>query len=346
MEYLPQYEITPNIITQIEKISRMQGELDTLTNSVSNEQHAYTLASIDAVHFSTKLEGNTLSIEQVTQALDGKGQRIKNSRDLKEVINYAKARSFLFAKSGSNEEFSVKSILSIHHLLMDNIVEGNLKGSFRESQNVIRDTSTRGITYLPPESKDVPVLIKSLLSWVKKSELEQQSALFIAPIFHYYFVTIHPFMDGNGRTARLLTNYILHKNNYEISKYAAIEKQHEKNRKDYYLALRKLQGNIFYDIPKQINLSSWIDYWLTCLCRTYKEALQRLTLEPDTNFSLNERLNKAVSLFKKHKRLKAAEYAILMGLERTQSVADLNKLSEEGIVSRVGKGKSTFYKLS
>jgi len=82
--------------------------------------------------------------------------------------------------------------------------------------------------------------MKALLRWYKDAVLNNISPLLISAIFHYPFVTIHPFMDGNGRVGRLLTNFILHSHGYTVTKYASIEKQHEKDRGKYYSSLRKI----------------------------------------------------------------------------------------------------------
>ncbi len=214
------------------------------------------------------------------------------------------------------------------------------------AQNSIQDSKTRSIIYIPPDFNEVKTLMNSLISWVNSSIMDEVNILIIAGIFHYRFVTIHPFMDGNGRAARLLTNYILHCNGYEVAKYASLEKSHETDRKAYYTNLRKVQASNFYDIPAGINITTWLEYWLNCLNSAYKEALNRiekLNIKDDAILTLDNRLQKSINLFKKYKRIKAAEYQTLMGLGRTQAVADLNKLVDMDIVKRAGGGRSTVY---
>ncbi len=343
--YRPQYQLTSELLVHLETIARMQGQMQSSLHSVGDATHIYALANIDAVHFSTKLEGNTLSYEQVTRALGGQKPKTKSQRDLKEVLNYAKARAFLLDKAKTMDNVLV---LGVHQQLVKNILMGKLAGHYRQSQNVIKDTGSNAIVYLPPQADDVPGLMKSLLAWVRQSTLAKTSPLLIAPIFHYYFVTIHPFLDGNGRSTRLLTNFILEHQGYTVAHYAAIEKQHELNRAAYYRALRRLQAPTFYDIPTDIDLTPWLNYWLGCLEKTYAEALSRCQAAAPSDpalLELEERLQKAVGLFKKHKKLKAADYATLLGLGRTQTVADLNKLTQLEIIQRLGGGRSAVYQI-
>lgn len=206
---------------------------------------------------------------------------------------------------------------------------------------------------MAPEWQDVSELMSGLLSWLRKQSKAGASPLLLAAQFHFEFVTIHPFMDGNGRLARLLTNGILLLGGYSVERYAALEKQHEKDRRVYYYALRTLQAANFYDISREQNIAPWVSYWLKCLLATYDEAFSRISTSAGLSFRLSEglpqiqedRLRRAESLFKRHQKLKAAEYADLTGLARTQAVADLNALMESGFLDRVGGGRSTLYRV-
>ncbi len=345
--YHPTYTLNNTIIKCIETISKMQGEMEVISRNIQDEYILNAEANIDAIHYSTKLEGNKLSREQVTKLLTGKvtTKGFGTHRDVKEIINYAKARKFLTEHAEKKTTVTNEIILSTHTILMNGIVEGKLKGHFRDAQNVIQESGSNRIVYLPPEAQDVLLLMKELLAWIKESQLTEENTLMIAALFHYRFVTIHPFMDGNGRLARLITNYLLSSSGYTVSQYAALEKQHEIDRRGYYESLRKLQGYNFYVIPENISLTSWIEYWLLCLEKTYREALARIYKKESNEIAeLEPRLQKAISLFKRHIKLCAADYQTLVGLGRTQAIADLNELILQGHISKVGGGRSTIYK--
>lgn len=341
------YTFDSTVVNLISEISSLQGELSTSVRAVKDDYQISALANIDAVHYSTKIEGNKLTRDQVTKALEG-NKKISLNHDLHEILNYSKARKFIL-ENHSQKKVDIDFILSIHSMLLEKIVRGKLKGHFREAQNVIKDSKLGTIVYLPPEAKDVLPLMKGLLHSIQKCQIEKVSPLILAPLFHYEFVTIHPFMDGNGRLARLVTNAILSNGGFDVQKYAAIEKQHEKNRSLYYQSLRSIQAQNYYDIPTHQNITSWIIYWLECLKETYKEALSRISPFSQEIYSEelihNDRLTKAVSLFKRHITIKAADYAVMMGLERTQAVADLNILLEKKIIEKIGGGRSTVYRI-
>lgn len=348
IEFKPHpYTFDSKVVNLISEISALQGELSTSVRAIKDEYQISSLANIDAVHYSTKIEGNKLTRDQVTKTLES-NKKISLNRDIYEILNYSKTRKFIL-EINSQKKLDIDFILSTHSMLLEKIVRGKLKGHFREAQNVIKDSKSGAIVYLPPETKDVLPLMKGLLNYIQKSLIEKVSPLIVAPIFHYEFVTIHPFMDGNGRLARLITNAILTKGGFNVQKYAAIEKQHEKNRSLYYQSLRSLQAQNYYDIPTHQNITSWIIYFLECLKETYKEALSRVSPLSQEIYSKelihNDRLTKAISLFKRHITIKAADYAVMMGLERTQAVSDLNILLKKKIIEKIGGGRSTVYRI-
>lgn len=342
----PNFHYTEKIFSLTQDISKMEGELQGLFHSFKNEEGLLFRANVEAVHFSTKIEGNQLSLKQVTGALEGAKIKVAHQRDLREVLNYSKARALVMERALQERACTLNLIFKLHELLLNGIVKGKLKGHFREAQNVIKDSKSMEIVYLPPEWKEVTKMMKDLISWSNKVILENKSPLVVAAIFHYEFVTIHPFVDGNGRLARLLSNFFLLSNKFSGVKYAALEKQHEKNRSKYYLSLRSLQGETFYDIPRDIDLSNWIEYWLECLKKTYEEALERVKNIPSPPIQgLRPRLESAMSFFFKHKKLKAKEYESIMGIARTQAVSDLKELMELKLIKKVGGGAQQFTKL-
>ena len=341
------------ILSLLEAISRQQGELSAHRHRIQDETSLDSAAVVDAVYFSTKIEGNSLSREQVTQALES-GKVKAPARDLREVLNYSRARRMVREWSLKGRPFNDRWVLQHHLELLKGIVSGRLRGRYREAQCAVKDSRTHAIVYMAPEWRDVPALMKAFLSWARQQRTAGASPVLLAAQFHFEFVTIHPFMDGNGRLARLLTNGILTAGGYDVERYAAIEKQHEKDRGAYYRTLRSLQADNYYDIPPGQNIRAWAVYWLRCLLGAYEEALTRLAgtaaAAPSLHSlswapSLDDRLQRAESMFRRHHKLRASEYAELAGLARTQAVADLNALLKAGVLERVGGGRSTVYRL-
>ena len=163
-------------------------------------------AKIASIHYSTKIEGNRLTQKEVEETIFKRKVIENRQRDSSEVNAYYKAMNYIEKSLDENVAFSEKLIQQTH-----NLVE-NVKSSYRDGQNAIYDNASGNIVYMPPEAKDVPILMKELVEWVNSDS--QTPRIIVAALVHYQFVTIHPYYDGNGRTARLLTSFLMRKFGY------------------------------------------------------------------------------------------------------------------------------------
>lgn len=336
------YKYSALIVKNISEISKIQGELSVSHFSV-NEKLIFRQASIaESAHYSTKIEGNTLTLKQVTDSLNRNKSKEKLTREFKEIINYAKAQQYLMQP---NIELNEKSLLKSHDILLSGILLKSMRGRYRTMQNAIKDVKTGKLVYLPPQWSEVKILMKELLRICKAQLTFPSEAIIVSGIFHFHFESIHPFIDGNGRLGRLWSTQILKKNDFSFVELSALEKYHEKYRSAYYENLHKMQGDLFYNISSQLDLTPWLEYWSESLLFSAKEAYaktQKSSLEFDSTL-LDTRLVAAQKLFTIHKKLSADQYQLLAHLGRTQAVEDLNKLIKLKFIKKVGGGRSTFY---
>ena len=143
---------------------------------------------------------------------------------------------------------------------------------YRKGQNVIRDSSTNSIVYMPPEPKDVPILMKELVEWIyNQGELP---APLKAAIAHYQYATIHPYYDGNGRTARLFTTLILHQSGYDLKGLYSLEEYYERNLPAYYKALSLGPSHNYYLGRVETDITPWITYFCAGVAESF-EAVKR-----------------------------------------------------------------------
>ena len=173
-------------------------------------ENRYEVFTSDFTYNSTAIEGNTLTLQETAQLLfEGITPR-KSMREINEVLNHKKAFDFILNYNGDvTKEF----ICDLHKIVVKDTLKEELKtqiGCFRNLQVYIRGTD-----WLPPKPENVPKEIKSLLFWYSKNK-EKLHPLIVSAYFHAGFETVHPFVDGNGRTGRLLMNFILHKNNFPM----------------------------------------------------------------------------------------------------------------------------------
>ena len=141
---------------------------------------------------------------------------------------------------------------------------------YRDGQNVIRDSRSHTIVYLPPEAKDVSNLMKDLINWVKKSPKDLPIPI-IAAIAHYQFATIHPYYDGNGRTARLLTTLIMHIGKYDLKGLYSLDEYYADNLSAYYEALNIGPSHNYYMGREKADISKWIEYFLEGMAYSFNK---------------------------------------------------------------------------
>src|SRR5262249_43525077 len=138
-------------------------------------------------------------------------------------------------------------IQTLHALVMAGGRKKAKPTSYRDGQNVIRDSRSRGIVYMPPEAKDVPPLMKEMVAWIVSSGHKELPCPIRAGIAHYQFATIHPYYDGNGRTARLLTTLILHLGSYGLKGLYSLEEYYARDLGAYYEALTIGPSHNYYE---------------------------------------------------------------------------------------------------
>ena len=159
-------------------------------------------------------------------------------------------------------------------------MEGRARPSrYRDGQNTIRDSETGALIYLPPEARDVPVLMAGLVAWIGQAEVERLPPPLIAGLAHYQFVTIHPYYDGNGRTARLLATFLLQRDGYGLNGLFSLEEEHARDLAAYYGSLAVHPHHNYYEGRDTADLSSWLEYFLRKLTTAFhsvKEDVLRI----------------------------------------------------------------------
>ena len=189
MSYNPVFQVTSGMIKLLGKIEAAREIVDDLEIPLALEAELRKEASVKMSHYSTKIEGNRLTLKQTKELLMGKEVTAREI-DKKEVMNYYNCLEWIQSASKVKQSISEKMIKEMHALIQKGIVKGKLRGEFRESQNAVYDERTGKPVYYPPETKDVSPLMKSMFGWLnQKSEIHP---VLKSGIAHYQLVTIHP----------------------------------------------------------------------------------------------------------------------------------------------------------
>ena len=256
-DYTPPFTITNEILTYVSSISEKIGRI-TATSSLESKTHLRRNNRIKSIHSSLKIEANSLSLGQVRDVIGGKTVLGKQT-EIQEVKNAYEAYEHL----SEINPYNIKDLKTLHGIMTRYLI--NESGDFRHGEEGVFNGEQ--CIFMAPPAHLVPGLMKDLFNWMNESRTTIHP-LILASIFHYEFVFIHPFSDGNGRMARLWHTAILAKWK-PIFEYIPIESQIEKFQTEYYDAIaqchREGSSTVFIEfmlsqidkildsIPAQIN---------------------------------------------------------------------------------------------
>lgn len=237
-KYIPPYEITDEMLELVSEIMENLGKLSGV-NELEKLPRLRRVSRIKSIHSSLAIENNTLSIEQVTDVINGK-RVLAPQKDIEEVHNAFNA----YEKLSEINPYSIDDLLKIHGIMMNGLVKE--AGSLRSGQVGVYNQDGK-VVHLAPPADFVSQQLGQLFDWVKNSNANM---LIKSSVFHYEFEFIHPFNDGNGRTGRLWQTALL-ASWKPIFAWIPIESIIKDNQEDYYnaITLSTSQGksNIFIE---------------------------------------------------------------------------------------------------
>ncbi len=269
----PNYRITGKIAKALMGIEADRQVVATLPMTAPMLDSLRRTARLLSTHLSTQIEGNRLGPSQVRAVVEGEGNFPGRERDEAEVRHYFAALRFVESLGGKPAPLTEKEIQSIHGLVMT----GKPKPTpYRDGQNAIRDARTGRTVYLPPEAKDVRWLMKDLVRWVNASIAEAEAPVpVVAALTHYQFATVHPYFDGNGRTARLLTNLVLHRNGYGLRGIYSLEEYYAANLTQYYEGLSVGASHNYYVGRAEGDVTAFVAYFCMGMADAFAKVRAR-----------------------------------------------------------------------
>lgn len=337
--YTPYFQITPKVTEYLTRIGIIYGYLkSTLLPTKYKKEYQNKILS-EIIHSSTAIEGNALTHKQVQGVL--KGNKIKGyERDVKEVENYYNAIKYI-SSFPINTDFKVseENVLKINKIILTGIRDDEA-GKYRTKELYVG-------TYIPPKPRAIPDLMTEFIDWLNNPTPFSLSPILYAGIAHYKLVEIHPFIDGNGRTARILTKLVLKKFGYDFIRYFSLESYYNRERKLYYSALDSADS---HRVNGESDLSIWLEYFTLALfvqaqrAQTQIETL--IKIKPrQIKLHLNERQKKIILYLKDHNSITTSEYIKISDLSTKGAYNDLQKLVKAGLIEKKGILKSSFYVL-
>jgi Fic family protein len=349
--FKPKYTITDKMLNNISGIIAAREFVEQAKLIPKWELKLKKEAQIRNAHSSTSIEGNPLTLEQVRALAEHKNV-IATEKDKKEVLNYLKALDDI-PKYAKKETIDVKLFLKVHKA----VTSGTLKnekdsGVFRKHQvfvgrRIFDGTGFKEIVeFMPPETKDVPGLVYEFLRWLSSSEAEEINPVILAGIVHYEIARIHPFIDGNGRTARLMAALIMYKSGFDHRRFFALDDYYDEERSGYYAALKTVQKN-------RGDITEWLEYFsegvMVSISRI-KETILKIGISPKIEdgerIELTPKQIKILERIREKGKASNKELREMFGVSRQAFLKEISKLMKADLVVLVGKGRNAYYRIA
>ena len=257
---------------------------------------------------------------------------------------YRSAFEFVSDCLDSGDPITEGLICEIHRKLVEGVRGGKADpGNYRRIQNYVANASSGEVIYTPPSAVEVPIMMSEMVKWLN-SDLEIHPAL-VSGIAQFQLVQIHPFLDGNGRTSRLLSTLCLYKAGYDFKRLFTISEYYDRDRPAFYNSIQSVREN-------DMDMTGWLEYFITGLETQMievkewgQQAIRRDVLVQ--KHSLNERQAKALDLLMKKGTVHISEFEeICSGVTRRTLQRDLNHLIELNLVRLTGSARQSNYELA
>jgi Fic family protein len=345
MIFNPKFTITIPIASALTAIERTRGFLEAANLSEDWVSKMQARALVLEAYHTTHIEGTHLNLDQSERLIAGENVFNVDSEDVKELLNYRKAFDFVADYVFSQGPITEGLIREIHRRLVQD-VRGNTAqpGQYRDIQNYVANSKTKEIIYTPPTPFEVSGYMTELVNWLQNEQTIPP--VLVAGIAQFQLVHIHPFVDGNGRTARLLSTLSLYRSGYDFKRLFTISEYYDRNRQDYYQALQSVRNN-------NLDMTCWLEYFTSALETQMHEIqlkgsdamkLDVLVLK----FKLTDRQKKALEIMlEKREGFTIQEYEILCPeINRRTLQRDLSDLIEKGLITQEGIKKASSYKIN
>ncbi len=340
----PTFNITNKTLTNISKIEAAEEVIKHSPLLPLWEKQFKEDAIVRSAYHGTHIEGNALHKDDAKDILEGK-QVIGRPRDIQEIINYRKVIDFIDEEAKRKiDKITELLIKKLHKTITEKILSTD-QGEYRNKQVIIRNSSTGEVTFRPPPPLEVPFLMREFVYWLNRDDKDKIHPVLKAGICHHELVRIHPFIDGNGRVARVLATLILLLGGYDIRRFFSLEEYYDKDAVSYYHNLQKASSG---------DLTTWLEYFTYGAAIEFEKIKEKI-LKLSKDVKLKEKFG-GQQIYLTERQMKLVEYLQEVGYIQNQIFAnvfpqvsedtvlrDLQDLIKKGLIKKVGSTKAARY---
>jgi Fic family protein len=341
--FAPRFTITNAVTGALTAIERARGFLEAATLSEAWIERMSRQALLLEAHHTTHIEGTQLTLEESARLWAGEQVPTASHDDARELLNYRGAFNLVSEYLDSGEPITEGLIREIHKRLVEGVRGGEGgPGAYRRVQNYVVNSATREVMYTPPPPEDVTPLMRHLVVWLR-ADTDLHPVL-VAGIAQYQLVHIHPFLDGNGRTSRLLSTLCLYRTGYDFKRLFTLSQFYDRDRPAFYRAIRSVA-------ERDMDLTGWLEFFVGGLAIQLGEIItsgKRVMLSHliAGRYGLNERQASIVELLLEQPevRIEDVEGRLPKANRRTLQ-RDLQHLVRRRIVKSSGAARTVRYQL-
>ena len=339
----PRFIITNRMTAGLTQIERARGFLEAALLSEDWVENMRSRALLLEAHHTTHIEGTRLTLEQAEEILAGRQVPEADPDDVRELLNYRDAFEFVSEYLGKGGPITEGLIREVHRRLVQGVRGGTANpGAYRLVQNYVVNSLTREIIYTPSSPGDVPALIAELVAWINGQR--DIHPVLMSGIAQFQLVHIHPFVDGNGRTSRLLSTLCLYRAGYDFKRLFTISEYYDRDRSAFYAAIQNVR-------EQGMDLTGWLDFFVEGLATQMNEVTERgkRVIRRDAivkKYGLSGRQAEAVEYLLESPVFRIEDYERLCpGTHRRTLQRDIKGLIEKGVLKAEGSARAIHYKL-
>lgn len=341
----PSFNITNKILMSIAKIEAAEEVIKHSPLLPLWEKQFKEDAIVRSSYHGTHIEGNKLAKDDAKDILEGRDV-IGRPRDIQEIINYRQVIEFIDDEARRKiDKITEMLIKKIHRIVTNKVLGEENVGEFRNKQVIIRNSATGEVTFRPPPPLEVPFLMREFIYWINRDDRNDIHPVIKAGIAHHELVRIHPFIDGNGRVARVLATLILLLGGYDIRRFFSLEEYYDKDAVSYYQNLQKASAG---------DLSTWLEYFTSGAAIEFDKIKEKI-LKLSKDVKMKEKFG-GQQIYLTERQMKVVEYLSDSGFLQNQMfgsvfpdvsedtvLRDLQDLIKKGLVKKVGSTKGARY---
>jgi Fic family protein len=342
--FAPRFTISHRITAALTLIERARGFLEAARLSDAWLNRMSRQALLAEAYATTHIEGTELTRVQAERLWKGEAVPEARDDDVRELLNYRHAFNLVADHVVSGARISEELICAVHARLVTGVRgESGQPGAYRTVQNYIARSATFEVVYMPPAPSEVPSLMRELVGWLETGS--DVHPVLVAGIAQFQLVHIHPFVDGNGRTSRLLSTLCLYRAGYDFKRLFTLSEFYDRDRTRFYRALQHVR-------ELDLDLTGWLEFFVEGLVTQLAEVRSQgeRVIRRDViaqEHGLSERQARAVEYLLSHPELHIEELETLCpDVNRRTLQRDLEDLVSRRVLKVTGAARAVRYRLA